>query len=539
MSSPLLNKPIVTNQLVILLVAGLLVVLTTHLGLMPLDPGDESRRALVALEMKLSGDYLTPTLNGERYFNKPPLYNWIILGSYALFGTYSSFALRFPMLVSLLLFGLTIYGFVRWYTSPTVAFLAALMTLTTGRVLLYDSLFGLIEITYSWVTYTAMLLVFHFEQRQKYTLMYLSSYALTAVGFMLKGLPSIAFEVLTLVGWLGYTRQWKRLLHPAHLAGVLLFAGLLGTYYAAYFSRNPIPLAEVAGVLFNESAKRTVAHFGIGPTVLHLFTFPVEVLYHFAPYLLLIALLFRPGTRVLIRQHAFIAFNALTFGLTVLVYWTSPQTYGRYLIGLMPLLLTVLAYLYANHSTPTEPTRFWVERIWLAATGILAVGCWATLFVPATQQLPGVVWKTACISVGLALLSVQMARQSANRLVWLMAVMLVIRLGFNWLVLPGRAAKRTLYKQQTEEAVRATLGSPLYAYRNTVVFDGGADLNTFHIEALRGDVLRRSSQKVPGAYYIADSANLVGEQYRVVRPITLFDRHSAYVIQFRDHDSTP
>lgn len=36
-------------------------------------------RALVALEMKYSGDYVTPTLNGEKYYNKPPLFNYLLI----------------------------------------------------------------------------------------------------------------------------------------------------------------------------------------------------------------------------------------------------------------------------------------------------------------------------------------------------------------------------------------------------------------------------------------------------------------------------
>ena len=39
---------------------------------------DEAIRSLVALEMKLSGNLITPTLHGEYYYNKPPLYNWIL-----------------------------------------------------------------------------------------------------------------------------------------------------------------------------------------------------------------------------------------------------------------------------------------------------------------------------------------------------------------------------------------------------------------------------------------------------------------------------
>ena len=517
-----------------LLIAGLLVVLISHLGYMPLDPGDEARRALVSLEMILSGDYLTPTLHGERYLNKPPLYNWLIIGSFRLFGNYSPAALRLPMLVSLLFFGLTIFGFVRRYTTPTIAFAAAMMTLTNGRVLLYDSMLGLIEITFSWVLYSAMLLVFHFDRQRRYWLLYVTTYALTAIGFLLKGLPPVAFQVLTLLGWFAYTRQLRRLIHPAHLAGILLFLVLTGGYYVAYLHRNAIPFGEMAGVLLEESTKRTGLNFGLGATLIHLVTFPFEVLFHFAPYLLLFVLLVKKGILARLRANPFVAFNLLTFCTTVLVYWSSPQVYGRYLIGLVPLLLTVLAFLYYEHSAPSDRPRWWVERIWLAATFIVAVGCWTTLFYPTTRILPGVVWKTAVVSGLLAGLTWRLARPSPNRLVLVLAVMIVVRLGFNWLVLPGRVVKRQFYKDSAEQAARLTLGSPLFGYRTTVGHDHNTDVSTFHIAALRGDILRKTGQKQPGACYIADSVSLVGERYQTIGRLVLFEQHSAYVVRFSE-----
>lgn len=518
----------------LLLIGGLLTVLWSHLGYLPLDTrSDEPRRALVALEMILSNDYVTPTLNGERYFNKPPLYNWLIASSYHLFGNYSSFALRFPMLVSLLLFGLTIFGFVRRYASPLVAFAAALMVITSGRVLLYDSLLGLIEITFSWVTYAAMLLVFHFERKRQYTLLYLTTYGLTAVGFMLKGLPPVAFQVITLVGWFVYTRQVRRLLHPGHLLGIAVFLAITGSYYWAYFSRNAIPLGDVAGVLFNESAKRTGLQFGLGKTLLHLLTFPFEVFYHFVPYLLLIALLVRRGLWRILNENSFIAFNALTFSTNVLIYWTSPQVYGRYLIGLVPLLFTVLAYVYYEKTTPAERSRWWVERIWLVLTIIVAVGCWVTLFYPTTRIIPGVAWKTAVVSSLLTALAWQQNRPSLNRLGLMLAVMVVIRLGFNWLVLPGRLVTRQFYKDSAEQAARLTLGRPLYGYGATVGNGQATDVSSFHITALRGDILRKTGPKIPGAYYIADSVSLVGEHYETIGKVVLFDRHPASIVRFQ------
>lgn len=520
------------NQWAIALSASLVLVLVSHLGFMPLDTGDEARRALVALEMMLSGDYITPTLHGERYFNKPPLYNWLIIGSCKLFGNYSSFALRFPMLVSLGLLGLALFRFVRKFTSPTVAWAAMLMTLTNGRVLLYDSMLGLLEITFSLATYTAMMLAYYYDRKQNYWLLYLTTYALTAVGFLLKGLPPIAFQGLTLVGWFVYTRRYRLLFHPAHFAGIGLFILITGSYYAAYFIRNDIPYQDVAGVLVSESAKRTGLHFGWGPTILHLFTFPFEFIYHFAPFTLLLVLLFNRGIGAILKKNSFIAFNVLTFSLTVLIYWTSPQAYGRYLIGLIPLFFTVLAYLYYNYSSPTDRGRWWVERIWLVTTVVVAVGVWTAVFYPTTRVLPAVFWKTALVSVLLSGLAWLMIRSSANRLVLMIAAFIVIRLGFNWLVLPGRATKRQFYQDSAIQAALLTVGQPLYGYKTTVGNGEATDISTFHLTSTRGEILRKTDKKIPGALYIGDSLTLAGERYRTIGRLVLFDRHPASIVQF-------
>jgi 4-amino-4-deoxy-L-arabinose transferase-like glycosyltransferase len=62
--------------------------------------GDEGIRSLVALEMKLSDNYIVPTLNGEFYFNKPPLYNWMILGMSNLFGYFGEWPTRLTTILS-------------------------------------------------------------------------------------------------------------------------------------------------------------------------------------------------------------------------------------------------------------------------------------------------------------------------------------------------------------------------------------------------------------------------------------------------------
>ena len=76
-----------------------------NLGLSPLIH-DEAIRGVVAFEMNQSGNLVVPTINGEHYYNKPPLYNWILLGFFNVFNQYSEFVLRLPSVISLLIFGL-------------------------------------------------------------------------------------------------------------------------------------------------------------------------------------------------------------------------------------------------------------------------------------------------------------------------------------------------------------------------------------------------------------------------------------------------
>ena len=228
-----------------------------NLGMSPLIE-DEATRGVVAFEMQQSGELITPTINGEYYYNKPPLYNWILLGFFNLFNQHSEFVLRLPAVISLLLFGLIIYFTSRKELGTRVAFLSSLLFISCGRILFYDSMRGLIDLSFSLLIFLNFYLIYYFLARKKYFFLFLTSYFLAAAAFLMKGLPSVIFQALTLFTALAYFKSLRKLFHPAHLAGLMVFFILVGGYYFLLWEKNHEP--EFFERLVSESTKRTIVN---------------------------------------------------------------------------------------------------------------------------------------------------------------------------------------------------------------------------------------------------------------------------------------
>jgi len=80
-----------------------------HFGLIG---ADEPRYAQVAREMLSRHDWITPTLGGQAWLEKPPLYYWQAMLAYKVFGV-SDWAARLPSAVDATLMVLAVYAFLR------------------------------------------------------------------------------------------------------------------------------------------------------------------------------------------------------------------------------------------------------------------------------------------------------------------------------------------------------------------------------------------------------------------------------------------
>ena len=86
-----------SGHLIILLLLGL-TLFFFRLGSRPLWDTDEGMHAATSKDMVVTGDYITPRLNGEVFYDKPVLFNWLTAASLRVLG-FTEFAARLPAAV--------------------------------------------------------------------------------------------------------------------------------------------------------------------------------------------------------------------------------------------------------------------------------------------------------------------------------------------------------------------------------------------------------------------------------------------------------
>ncbi|MEM6380134.1 MAG: glycosyltransferase family 39 protein [Bacteroidota bacterium] len=508
------NKALYLMALILLVPA-----LFPNLGLLAFID-DEGIRSLVALEMELSGNWVTPTLHGDFYYKKPPLFNWILGAWYQITGQINEFNARVPTVLMMLGYAASIFAVLRPKYGTKFAFLVAMMLITCGRVLFWESMLSLIDMTFSWVIFMLFMVVFHYMERERYWLLFVLSYVLTAVGFLLKGLPAVVFQGLTLLMYFIYCRKFKQLFSLAHVVGGLTFVLIIGGYYAIYNQYNA--LENVFATLYTESSKRTAANFSIGDTIGHLLGFPFELIYHFLPWTLLVVAFIKKDLLRLIRNDRFITFCLLAFGANIWIYWISPEVYPRYFLMLMPLIFISSLYVFNTHKKENTLLYRIIDRLLLVVCILLSLASWTPLFVESIQFIPNVVPKTL---LGVAILSgatIGYYFKKEQRFLYLVLFLLGFRIIFNFFVLPHRNADDygDVVRKHAQYLGETYQDQELYVYKDLWM----EPALSFYMTNARGSIIPRKYEDFPkDALYLVHPDTLPKLNFEMVD--SLLQRH--------------
>lgn len=205
------------------------------LGSFGLVGADEPRYAQIAREMLRNNDYVTPTLHGSPWLEKPALYYWRAAAAFHTFGIHDWVA-RLPSASFALVLIIIIYFHMRRFR-PGAQFGAALITgsaaamigfargASTDMQLAAPFSFAMLG-WYAW-----------YETGRKFWLFDL--YFFIGVGMLAKGpvAPGLAFLIVTIFALVRRDLKliWRTLWWP----GVLIFLAIVSPWYIAVQRANP------------------------------------------------------------------------------------------------------------------------------------------------------------------------------------------------------------------------------------------------------------------------------------------------------------
>ncbi len=206
------------------------------LGLPNLSAPDELRYSEIPREMIVNQDYIIPTINGVKYFEKPPLFYWMQVASIKVFGL-NEWSLRSATALMGLIGVIATYLFGRRIYNRKTGWFAGIIL---SSMSLYFAMAHVItlDMTVS-VFMTIGLYAFFLAIKSKsFTLLCLGFFS-AAAAMMTKGLIGIMLPGLIIALWLTFFRQWHRLNWRHMIIGLGLFLVLVTPWHAVAQLRAP------------------------------------------------------------------------------------------------------------------------------------------------------------------------------------------------------------------------------------------------------------------------------------------------------------
>jgi 4-amino-4-deoxy-L-arabinose transferase-like glycosyltransferase len=360
------------------------------LGRFSLVDYDEACYAEVAHEMYQSGDLLVPVLDGQPFFEKPPLLYWGQVLGYRIFGL-DEFGARAMNAVAALLTLLAVFAFARGPFGKRVA-LRAVLLLGAGLAFVGVTRMALTDM---WLTLWFVLSLgfahrgLEPEGRLRHFLLAGAASGLAmltkgAVGLLLPGGAILIYAVAT--------GRWRALLRPSRLLPTLTVALAVGM---SWYLLLGITQPDGFGFLRELFLKHHVERF-LEPLHRHqqgpFFYYLVVLSVGFLPFtFLLVPALWRgtwprdgAGRRLLLLLGIF----AL---LTVVFFSIAATKLPHYMTPVYPFLaLCVAAALEPVALSEQMPPRRWRVAGLLSVLGVFAASAGCALIPYACSRLPGI-----------------------------------------------------------------------------------------------------------------------------------------------------
>lgn len=201
---------------------------------------DEGRYAEIAREMLADDDWVTPRLNGYKYFYKPPLQYWATATAYKLFGVNEWTARLWTALVGFAAALFTGYAVARLFGVATGAMACAVLLGTFYWVSLGH--FASLDMSLAGFL-SAAIFALALAQRDEADVTtrrnwMIAAWACAALALMSKGLIGVVLPAGALGLYVVWSRDWRLIARLHWMPGIAVFALITVPWFALVAARN-------------------------------------------------------------------------------------------------------------------------------------------------------------------------------------------------------------------------------------------------------------------------------------------------------------
>jgi hypothetical protein len=281
----------------------------------PITDPVESNYALTAKEMVLSGNFLSPQIYGQYWYDKPIMIYWLIAGSFQLFGL-NEFAARFPAALFSALSVTVLYRFTYSLSGRRHALLSALILGTSleywllARFVITDSvLLFFSSLSLAWL-YQGMI--------GKGVFYYYGAYAAAGLAVLTKGPVGLVLPGLIVLLFIAVRREWRMLTELCWGRGLTIFFGVAAPWYYLMYLQHGMDFINTFLGLHNYLRATVSEHPKDNVFYYYLVLFPLSLL----PWTGLLFPAVWQAVKKTSRLHCYL----LTWFVTILVFYTLMAT---------------------------------------------------------------------------------------------------------------------------------------------------------------------------------------------------------------------
>ena len=347
---------------------------------------DESRYVSMSKDMFHTKDFLTLYLNGDYFFEKPPLFFWFECLSFAIFGKVNEFTARFPVALAGTLCAYVTYFTGKKVISRTYGVVSALM-LSTSLEFLILSKFAILDIGVAvcvWFSLCFGMLTNFCEEKNKKYFWWLF-YIFSGFAVMAKGIPGFIVPFGSMFFISIASKKFKEIFKPQYfLVGFFLFFLITVPWHVVMLKMH-------SPLFFDEYViKHHIARFfgedTLGRKQPFYFYF-LTILWGFFPWIVstlsvLIRKIIKKDYNLdLTNTRKFLLYNGIIAVFILLFFSASDTKLITYILPIYPALACLGGYVWTNYIERGEYSRV-INRTVYVVGALLLLTSLAAILTP-------------------------------------------------------------------------------------------------------------------------------------------------------------